>query len=122
MKAPMKFIYVSSVEGKLVTRYGSLEVGRVQYIGASFDGVSKVTWDTKAVTAIPESEWNKFQREYKQAVANKELTLRTEEDFAAYRKKREADEKKAADAAKAAEAKAAAGTEAAAEANKTGDQ
>lgn len=78
-----EFHYVSSVEGRLVTRFPSLRSSVAQYIGATRKG-KKITWDTSEVVAISEQEWQKYRREYRRCVADKSLVVKTKEDFEKY--------------------------------------
>jgi len=105
-----EFVYVSAIEGHLVTRFPSLAQPVAQYIGATRQG-KKIVWSPDQVVAIPDQEWRKYRREYRRAVADGSLKMRTKEDFDAWQAKRkaadEADQKKAQEAKqKAADAEA----------------
>lgn len=82
-----EFVYVSSVEGKLVTRFPSLQQSVAQYIGATRKGKT-ITWNTEQVVAIPTAEWRKYRRSYKRAIGDGSLKKRTESDFKAWQRKR----------------------------------
>lgn len=118
-----EFVYVSSVEGKIVTRFPSLHQPVAQYVGARRvlpkrnprekpglrkETRPKIVWNTEEVVVIPFVEWNKYRREYRRAVADGALKIRTKEDHEKWLSKREEDSKKAKEAADkaAAEAKA----------------
>lgn len=97
--------FFSSVEGKLVTRYGSGSPAVAPtLIGATRNaddmaprmtpagtpeptdvgrGEGGVTWNTEAITAITASEAQRFQREYDRAVRDGALVERTEDEFLA---------------------------------------
>lgn len=77
------FQYVSSVEGHLVTRFPSLRASTAQYIGASRKD-KKITWDTSIIVAISDDEWKKFRREYRRAVDDGALKVRTEAEYKAF--------------------------------------
>lgn len=96
-----KDLYVSSVPGHLVTRFGT---GLL--IGATRDqkDPSKVTWDEELIVKIPEPEGRAYAKEYARALREKSLKVRTLADFDACNKKLEAASKAEADAAKAAAA------------------
>lgn len=82
-----EFVYVSSVQGKLVTRFPSLQQSVAQYIGATRKGKT-ITWNTEQVVAIPTAEWRKYRRSYKRAISDGSLKERTESDFKAWQRKR----------------------------------
>jgi hypothetical protein len=111
MSDEAKDLYVSSVEGHLVTRHGT---GLL--IGASRDPKKphEITWDTALVVKIPEAELVPYGREYARALREESLTPRTKEDFEAWVKAQaEATEKALVDEkAKAADAEAKAKAEA----------
>jgi hypothetical protein len=104
-------LYVSSVDGHLVSRPGSSVL-----IGATRDirEPTKVTWDTHHVVKIPEAEVQAYRREYDRALRDKSLQRRDKAEFDAQVKREEAQaEKEAAERAKAeADAKAKADAEA----------
>ena len=77
------FHYVSSVKGKLVTRYPSLQMSAAQYIGAVRKG-KNIEWDENEVVAISEQEWQKYRREYRRCVSDNALKERTNQDFEKY--------------------------------------
>lgn len=77
--------FFSSVEGHLVSRYGSgTSTHSAALIGASRDPETGApSWDTAAVTAITEDEAKRFRREYDQAVQQGALVERSEDDYLA---------------------------------------
>ena len=85
------FYYVSSVKGRLVTRYVSLQQPSPQYIGATRQG-RVVTFNTEAVVALPAVEWKRHRREYRKLIRNKSLRERTKSDFDAWQAKRAAED------------------------------
>lgn len=89
----MQFVYVSAVKGRLVTRFPTLQAPAPQYVGATRHG-KKITWDEDAVVAIPQSEWSKYRREYRKAIATGSLKERTLAEFEAWKKARQADNEK----------------------------
>lgn len=105
-------LYVSSVQGHLVSRPGSPTV----LIGAARDirEPSKIVWNTEQVVRIPESEHRAFLREYTRALRGGALVKRSKADFDAW-VKREAElatkEAEEADKRAKAEAKAKADAE-----------
>ena len=97
--------YVRSVEGRLVTRYGtSSHIGAVVVPGGKVDF-------TDEVVAISDPEWTSYLREYSRHLKNGDLELATEAEFKASnaaiaREQQTAFERGVAET-KAAEAKAA---------------
>ncbi len=98
-KTKSEFRYFSSVQGRVVPRYGT----------DTFIGVKRTPsgweWDEERVVAIPAAECSRFGREYQNAVRLKALKKRTREDYDAYLKRLdelETERKRAAAAAKAA--------------------
>jgi hypothetical protein len=86
----MDGLFVSSVEGHAVTRYGTTKsIGGVPspglLIGAERDpgNPNKVTWDTNQVVHIPEHEARIFAREYARALRDGALVKRTEGEYIA---------------------------------------
>lgn len=75
--APGFSLFVSSVEGALVTRYGSRTL-----IGATRTPTS-IEWDTELITAIPTDEYERFRREYDRALRDGSLVERSAEDWLA---------------------------------------
>jgi len=74
-------LYVSSVEGRHVQRYGSeTMIGAV--IDRSVDGLIK--WDTDKVVAIPEPEYQTYRAEYDRLLKEGSLVRRTAAEFAAH--------------------------------------
>lgn len=104
-----EFVFVSSVKGKLVTRFPSLRQPVAQYIGATRKG-KEIVWNPEAVVAIPLQEWNKYRREYRRALEQGSLKKRTEADHKAWlQKQKQADEeakRKAEEASRKAETEA----------------
>lgn len=98
----MQFIYVSSVVGSLVPRYSTLRNPVIQYIGAVRTGKT-IAWFPQKVVAIPESEWVRYRREYRQELANGTLKARTEVDYKTWLRV-EQEQGEAARAAKQAQA------------------
>jgi len=74
-------LYVSSVEGHHVTRYGTGTL-----IGATVDleHPGNLRWDTEKIVAIPEAEYLAFKREYDVLLEDDALKKRTAEEYAAY--------------------------------------
>lgn len=112
---PDSDLYVSSIEGHLVSRFGTARSG----VGNQLIGASKapktdpdgkplagpdgsvlewvITWHTDEITWIPAAEHTRFSREYARAISDGGLLPRTKAEFEAAR---------AAARAKAKEAKA----------------
>lgn len=89
----MEFVYVSSVEGRLVPRFSTIMSAEVSYIGAS-RGSNSIEWNPNKIEAIPSSEWNRFRREYSRRIADKSLMKRDKKDYDLYRASAEAASKK----------------------------
>ncbi len=110
MNEPQFALYVSSVEGHVVTRFSSHKMGRrPTLIGAIRDhnDPTKITWDTKRIVGIPEAEYTRFGREYNREINAGGLTKRTAKEYAEQLKANAAADRKAIDVAQAAdEAKA----------------
>lgn len=86
--------FVSSVEGHLVTRYGTFprsNIGADRTIAD--DGTVTLTWDTKRVNPISNAEYARYKREYDTALAEKALTERSAEDYVAFMAAEESEEK-----------------------------
>jgi len=113
-------LYVSSVEGHIVPRFGSARNGlKAQAIGVypvvtmranaqgekepTFDGMR---WDTNEVVRVPRDAYIANLKDYDRALADRALKRRTKADFDAYMKEILAEEKKALDAVVAAQKKA----------------
>lgn len=86
----MAGLYVSSVEGHLVTRFGTTQrIGGVPspglLIGAERDRTdpTKVVWDESKIVHIPEAEASAYAREYARAIREGALHKRTEAEFEA---------------------------------------
>lgn len=90
-----EFVFVSSIKGKLVTRFPSLRQPTAQYIGATRKG-KDIVWNTDAVVAIPKSEWNRYRREYRRVLENGSLVKRTQEDHTKWLERRKKESAKAA--------------------------
>ncbi|AUX31927.1 MULTISPECIES: hypothetical protein [Sorangium] len=75
-------LFVSSVEGSLVSRFGT---GRGSYIGATRDikDPTLITWDVNRIIPIPASEYARFRRAYDKAIKDGSLKLRTREEYEA---------------------------------------
>lgn len=74
--------YFSCVEGAAVTRYGT-----DRFIGARRTADKGMVFFPERVIAIPDDEAKKYVREYRNAVRNRVLVVRTEDDFNAAEKK-----------------------------------
>lgn len=98
---PKIALYVSSVAGKLVSRYGASRPGLQVYIGATRTPgkPDEVIWDTDAVIPIPEAEWILYSREYNRHLNSTPpgLVKRSAEDHQAYLAKLEAAQKQLAE-------------------------
>lgn len=72
---------MSSVEGSLVTRFGTRS--RREYIGAvrSIERPTEITWNTSQVVPIPLDEYMRFKRAYDRALADGSLKRRTKADY-----------------------------------------
>ena len=60
----IRFRYFRSIVGHLVPRFGTRD-----FIGARRDPAEGVKWDTDAVVRIPETEYNRYLREYRRILA-----------------------------------------------------
>jgi hypothetical protein len=82
---PKFALYVSSVEGKLVSRFGAGSRGAPSYIGARrvAGDPTSVVWDTELVVALTVAEVARFSREYERALAAKALKKRTRDEWLA---------------------------------------
>ena len=105
-KIPMK--YLSPVKGHMVARFGK-DQGRA-FIGVSLrikrnsEGVvlsRKVVFHEDRVIAIPESEFNRYGKEYTRAIKSGGLKVRTEEEYNAYQERAAKEAKEVADKRKA---------------------
>lgn len=88
-------LYVSSVEGCPVTRFGTRTL-----IGAtrSAQSPSVVSFETEKVVAIPFAEYERFQREYDRALGNGSLKARKPAEWEQQQKtRRDAQAKQKAD-------------------------
>lgn len=93
--APEFSLFVSSVEGHAVTRFGTRPPS---LIGATrttkpagnkphyWSGDSSITWDTKTIVPIPTTEYARYRSEYDGAIAAKSLVRRTREEWDAQMK------------------------------------
>jgi hypothetical protein len=86
---PRFALYVSSVEGRLVSRPGSPHA----YLGAKIPTPEErqakkgePTWQPEVVVPILESEYLAFIREWDYLLASGDVAKRTEADFVAYTK------------------------------------
>lgn len=68
-------LFVSSVDSKLVSRYGT-----PHYIGAERVG-GKLEFDNNRVVALRRGELDRYRREYRGHLRRKELVERTRADF-----------------------------------------
>lgn len=102
--------FFSSVEGHLVTRYGTASVkSAASLIGATrtpHEEGGGVTWHPEVVVAITEAEAQLYGREYDQAAREGALVERKESDWLAYREAAKAAGRKATEEAEAAKQKA----------------
>lgn len=114
MSGPKFVRYVSSVKGRLVSRWDSLSThigARVTTPEQRSAGAEPVLWDEELVLPLTEQFCARFNKELRQAIRNGDLKERSEQDYTAWLKlaeKREAEhvellKKQTADAAKAAE-------------------
>lgn len=70
-------LFVSCIEGKPVTRYGSRT-----FIGAErVHGTNEILWFPNRVVAIPRSEHDRYRKEYDRLLRDGDLKVRTEKDF-----------------------------------------
>jgi Zn-dependent peptidase ImmA (M78 family) len=99
--APKFALYVRSVEGKAVARYGTREM-----VGAVRVEPTKIVWDTEAVIPLSEEYVATYQRELRRHLTRGELKRATEAEYQAYLKAKEAKAKKEAEALPADERKA----------------
>lgn len=94
-------LFVSCVEGKPVTRYGSRT-----FIGAEREhGTNIIHWFPDRVVAIPSTEHARYRREYDRVLRDGDLKVRTEADWLAQTASEDAAVQAAADK-RAAEAAA----------------
>lgn len=72
-------LYVSSVEGAVVPRYGTAITGKKNTtIGVIWDPkVQGLVWNTEAVTLIPASEYRRHVKEYDRALKEGSLKRRS---------------------------------------------
>ena len=85
----MTGLFVSSVEGHAVTRYGTTRYARGipspgLLIGAERDPrePTKITWFPNVIVHIPENEVASYSREYARAIREGALKKRTEAEYA----------------------------------------
>lgn len=110
-------LYVSAVAGRLASRPGS----PFAYIGARLttpaerkeaeardEEIGPAIWDEKQIVAITQREYLARPLDWEKLVANGDVLKRSAEEFEAYTKALEADEKKRDGEIKKAEAEAAA--------------
>lgn len=78
MSQPSFALYVSSVEGSLVTRYGTRT-----FIGAERRALEPtvIDWNPDQVVAIPHDEFRKYRREYLRALRDRSLVERTADEW-----------------------------------------
>ena len=110
-------MYVSSVEGHVVSRYGSGKAAgrRDSFIGARRLDGGGYEWDTEVIVALTHAEIARYRGEYRRAIKNGALKERTVADYEARRKQQKDDakatqEKQQKEAAAAAKAQAAGGS------------
>jgi hypothetical protein len=82
--ATTEFRYFSAVDGHAVPRYGTRS-----FIGAE-RGPEGFVFNTKAVVAIPVSDFARFAKEYMRALKSGALVERNEKDWKAYEASRNA--------------------------------
>ncbi len=84
-QVPEFALYVSSVEGRLVTRYGTARPGAPSYIGArrAPKDPTEIVWETDVVVALTAAEISRSARESERALAAKSLRRRTREEYLA---------------------------------------
>lgn len=77
-------LFLSSVEGQPVTRYGTKTL-----IGAERDRVNPtvVHYDTRTIVAIPHAELTRYRREYTDAIRDGSLRQRTAKQWVALQKR-----------------------------------
>lgn len=81
---PTPRLYVSSVEGALVTRYGTRTQIGAEILPGPKGGKQTIRWNTGVVVALSQDELVKYKREYRRAIDAGELVERTADDFRAY--------------------------------------
>lgn len=80
MSQPIQFaLYVSSVAGHLVTRFGA----QGSYVGAERDSSDPTTvvWNEEAIVALTEAEVARYSREYDRLIRGGALRKRTAAEF-----------------------------------------
>jgi hypothetical protein len=77
-------VYVSSVKGKAVARYGSGTPGTRNLAVGARQTPTGYEWDEDAVVVIPRAEWTRYRKEYGRAIREGALKMRTAADHAAY--------------------------------------
>lgn len=110
--------FVSSVEGRLVTRWdaqGSSFGARVATAEERAAGDAPISWDPTCVVPLTPQFCAKFDRELRNAIRNGDLKERTEADWQAWRKHEEEREAARLEVVKATEEAAAKAAEEAAE-------
>ena len=75
-------LFVSSVPGHLVTRYGGARAPEL--LGATRDAKGVVAWQPDLVLALSHDELARFGREYRRAIARGALLERTEAEYLAF--------------------------------------
>lgn len=79
-KKKIEFRYFSCVQGSVVQRFGT-----GSYIGVSKEpGKTDWVWDEEKVVPIPKDECLRYHREYQNALRNKSISERTEEEYKKY--------------------------------------
>lgn len=97
MTAPQFGLYVSAVEGRLVTRIGIGSPGAMSYIGAERDHAdpSTIRWDTTAIVGITQRELARYGRDYAREIADGGLVKRTAAEYEAQQAPKTTNPKKA---------------------------
>ena len=84
-KVPEFALYVSSVEGRLVTRYGTARPGAPGYIGArrAQKDPTEIVWRPTSSSALTAARSAGTRVKYERALAAKSLRRRTREEYLA---------------------------------------
>ena len=85
MATPAFALFVSGVEGHLVTRFGAGARGAPSFIGArrAAGDPTQILWDTELIVALTTQEVARYRREYDRALDAKALRRRTEKEYLA---------------------------------------
>jgi hypothetical protein len=87
--------YVSSVEGRLVSRWdanGSSFGARVATAAERAEGAEAIVWDTECVVPLTAAFCARYDRELRNALKHRDLVERTREDWLAWLQLEEARE------------------------------